>query len=62
MNQTVDQLYGEYQDDLKVLLSKYQDTPGPFDEEMTLEDFIMRAEILKTLVALYADLAREIQP
>lgn len=61
MNQTIDQLYCEYRDDLKGLLGKYQQTPGPFEEDMTLEDFIMRAEILKTLVALYADLSHEIQ-
>ena len=57
MNQTVEQLHYEYQDDLKDLLGKYQIEPGPFEDNLSLEDFIMRAEILKTLISLYSELS-----
>lgn len=61
MNQTIDQLYCEYRESLKLLMGKYQKTSGPFDDNMDLEEFILRAENLKTLVSLYANLSRETQ-
>ncbi len=58
MNKTITQLYSEYRDELNAMMKQYQDSLVLFEDNAELESFISKAENLKTLVALYADLAR----
>jgi hypothetical protein len=58
MNQTISQLFCEYRDELKDMMGQYQDSLVLFEDNDALERFIAKAEHLKTLVSLFADLAR----
>ncbi len=58
MNKTITQLYSEYRDELNAMMKQYQDSLVLFEDNSELECFISKAENLKTLVALFADLAR----
>jgi len=58
MNKTITQIYSDYRDELNAMMKQYQDSLVLFEDNSELEAFISRAENLKTLVALFADLAR----
>jgi len=59
MNQTICQLYEEYHEELKTMMASYELKSARFDDRNDVSEFILRAEYLKTLVSLYAELVRE---
>lgn len=58
MNKSINQIYTEYRDELRGMMTQYQDSLILFEDNTELERFITKAENLKTLVALFADLCR----
>jgi hypothetical protein len=59
MNMTIDQIYCEYRDELKAMISEYEKKSLLFEDREDIREFIEKAENLKTLVSFYAGLARE---